>query len=160
MPSRLGRHATFAARVTCPCRGRSREPATRVGLQTGEDAAGRSPVLIRRAGHGGIRPGSAARPGNAAPAVEIGGGLPHPIRIVVEHSKPGVAIVAKQPAHRLRLIAMIDEKPALGIPLADGADAVLLRQHALVVLGGEAVFPQAIACTPPLAEFGNPAPFF
>ena len=56
-------------------------------------------------------------------------------------------------------MAMIDAKLAPGIPLADGADAVLLRQHALVVLGGEAVFPQAIACAPPLAEFGIPLHF-
>ena len=101
--------------------------------------------LERRAAHAGghLRPASAPRLDNAAPAQHIGDRRPQPLRIVVEQPERDVAVVAEEPAHFLGRVAMIDAEPPRRSSLADGAEAALLDQHPLQVIQAEAECPDA-----------------
>jgi hypothetical protein len=88
---------------------------------------------------------------HATRTVNIRPRRPHPIRVVAEQPERGITFVAKQPAHSLRRVAVVDTQLPTRFPPADGADAVLLPQHPLVILRDEAVCPPA-PCTPPLAK--------
>jgi hypothetical protein len=83
-----------------------------------------------------LRKACAERFGNDEGAVEIGHGRQHAAGIVVEQPERGVALVAQEPAHLSRRVAMIDAKRAPGRLFADGADAVLLLDQPPVLLGG------------------------
>ena len=77
--------------------------------------------------------------GNDADAVEIGHGRQHAAGIVAEQPERGVALVAQEPAHHARGVAVIDAGRAPGWLLADGADAVLLLDQPPVMLGAKAI---------------------
>jgi hypothetical protein len=95
----------------------------------------------RRAEQAGEQPRQARgkRCGNDADAVEIGHGRQHAAGIVAEQPERGVALVAQEPAHHARGVAMIDAERAPGWPLADGADSVLLLDQPPVMLGAKAI---------------------
>src|SRR5262249_53331680 len=68
------------------------------------------------------------------PGSEISRPRLHAVRVVVVESEAAVAFVAEQAADPAGAVAMIDAQEALGLFLADRADATLQRQQQIVLL--------------------------
>jgi len=80
-----------------------------------------------------------ARGAQLPPELGIGQRPAQQLRIVLEISQAGIAIVAEQEAQLVRGMAMIDTELGLRPPLADGAEAVLHGDHPVVVALRQAV---------------------
>ena len=93
-----------------------------------------------------------------ARTIDIGGRRPHALAIVAEQPERGVALVAQEPAHLSRRVAMIDAEGTPGWQLADGADAVLLVEQPAVLLAAEAISPAQSRATVACAQAGIRAP--
>ena len=100
----------------------------------------------------------AAARGDTARAIDIGGRRPHALAIVAEQPERGVALVAQEPAHLSRRVAMIDAERAPGWQLADGADAILLLEQPPVPLAAEAIIPAQPRGAVARAQVGVRAP--
>jgi hypothetical protein len=72
-----------------------------------------------------------------APELQIFRRPPQQPGVVAKLSKPRVASIAKQSADLCRDMAVVDTKPPVArLLLADRADAVLARQHPVIVALG------------------------
>src|SRR5262249_54417644 len=58
----------------------------------------------------------------------------HPVRVVLEAAESGIAVAAQQPAYLAGQVAMVDGRRFGEFALADGALAVLPREHRLGIL--------------------------
>ena len=85
-----------------------------------------------------LRQACGRRFGTDADADEIGHGRQQAADIVAEQPQRGVALVAQEPAHLSRRVAMIDAERSPGWQLADGADAVLRFEQPPVLAANRA----------------------
>lgn len=93
-------------------------------------------------------------------ALEVCDGADENSDILTGAANHGVTEVAQQLAHLARLVIVVDDELLLSCP-ADGAFAILPREHSVVVLDGDAVFGFKVYTSDPLRIFARiPAALF
>src|SRR5262249_31717578 len=75
----------------------------------------------------------------AEPLVETVRSLAQQLRVVIEVADPGIALAAKQPAHHVVDVTVIDAEPPAAGALAELAAALLRGQHPILFPLGQSV---------------------